>query len=141
MKSDQVIALEIAVLTELAKLVPATIYGVPDNSRNVIAAQIDVLAHRLNSDQVHDGYMATAPDDMFLALLHASDWAHGLLSPEYDFPPSMEWRDVVKYQDGAELVDERAKAALLAALEGYALERSNELSADIRHTLANYNAA
>lgn len=121
MKSDQVIALEIAVLAELAKLVPETIYGVPDNSRNVIAAQIDVLAHRLNSDQVHDGYMATAPDDMFLALLHASDWAHDLLSPEYDFPPSMEWRDVVKYADGAELVDERAKATYDEAAAGLAL--------------------
>lgn len=117
MKTDEVIALEIAVLAELAKLVPETIYGLPDNSRNVIASQIDVLAHRLNSDQVHDGYTATAPDDMFLALLHASDWAHDLLSTQYDFPPSMEWRDVVKYQEGAELVDERAKVALQAALK------------------------
>lgn len=121
MKSDQVIALEVATLAELAKLVPEAIYGVPDYSRYVIAAQIDVLAHRLNSDQVHDGYMATAPDDMFLALLHASDWAHGLLSPEYDFPPSMEWRDVVKYELGADLVDERAQAAYDEAVAGLAL--------------------
>ncbi|MFC5520838.1 hypothetical protein [Polaromonas jejuensis] len=84
-------------LAVLAKLVPPlTECGLQDNSRNVIAAQIDVLAHRLNSDQVHDGYMATAPDDMFLALLHASDWAHGLLSPADDHVPSMEWLDVVR---------------------------------------------
>lgn len=115
MKTDEAIALEIATLAELAKLVPATIYGVPDNSRNVIAAQIDTLAHRLNSDQVHDGYMGDFPDDLFLSALHASDWAHGLLSPEDDHPPSMEWRDVVKYEDGAEGVDERARAALALA--------------------------
>jgi len=120
MKTDEVIALEIATLVELGKLVPKTINGLPDNSRNVIAAQIDTLAHRLNSDQVHDGYMATAPDDMFLDVLHASDWAHGLLSLADDHPPSMEWRDVVKYEDGAELVDERAKAAYDEAVAGLA---------------------
>lgn len=36
------------------------------------------------------------PDDMFLALLHTSDWAHCLLSPADDHAPSMEWLDVVK---------------------------------------------
>lgn len=115
MKSDDVITLEIALLVQLAMLVPTSINGLQDNSRNVIAAQIDVLAHRLNSDQVHDGYMVGFPDDMFLAVLHASDWAHGLLAAEYDHAPSMEWRDVVKYQDGAELVDERARAAIESA--------------------------
>lgn len=96
MRTDEMIALEIAVLGMLARLVPETTYGMPNNSRNVIAAQIDVLAHRLNSDQVHDGYMTMAPDDMFLALLHASDWAHGLLAPADDHAPSMEWLDVVR---------------------------------------------
>lgn len=42
------------------------------------------------------GYMATAPEDMFLALLHASDWAHGLLAPADDHAPSTGWLDVVK---------------------------------------------
>lgn len=142
MKTDQAIALEIATLQALAELLPPlTDCGLQDNSRQVVAAQIDVLAHRLDTNQVHDGYMASCSDDMFLDVLHASDWLHDMLAPEYDSAPSIQWRDRVKYFDGAELVDERAQAALLAACEGYALERRNELSADIRHTLANYNAA
>lgn len=117
MKADQVIALEIATLAELGKLVPPlTDCGLQDNSRAVIDAQIDVLAYRLDAAQVHDAYMDKCDDDMFLSLLHASDWVHDLLSPEDDHAPSMEWRDVVKYEDGAELVDELAQAALKAAL-------------------------
>ena len=122
MKPDQVIALEIATLAELGKLVPPlTDCGLQDNSRNVIAAQIDVLAYRLNSAQVHEmfwkGDFSDDSDDFYLGVLHASDWAHDLLSPKYDHAPSMEWRDIVKYEEGAELVDERAVAALKAALE------------------------
>jgi hypothetical protein len=140
MKTEVTIALEIATLIELSKLAPSLgSCGLVDNSQNTILAQIDVLAYRLNTDDVHEGYMGKCPDEMFLEVLHASDWAHGLLSAEDDHRPSMEWRDVVKYQEDAELVDERAKAALMAALQDYALECSNELSADIRHTLANYN--
>ena len=122
MKADQVIALEIATLAELAKLAPPlTSCGLQDNSRAVIAAQIDVLAYRLNSDQVHDGYLGKCPDDMFLSVLHASDWAHDVLAAADDERPSMEWRDVVKYQDGAELVDELALAAYDKAVAGLAL--------------------
>lgn len=121
MKTDEVIALEIATLAELAKLAPpVTDCGLQDNSRNVIAAQIDVLAYRLDTEQVHQGYQGKCHDDMFLALLHASDWAHDLLDDEDDYLPSLEWRELVKYQDGAELVDERAQAALRAALAGEA---------------------
>lgn len=119
MKTDEVIALEIATLAELAKLTPEVgSCGLQDNSRNVINGQIDVLAYRLTTDQVHDAYIGECPDDMFLALLHASDWTLGLLAADSDFLPSLEWRDVVKYADGAELVDERAEAALRAALAG-----------------------
>lgn len=122
MKTDVVIALEIATLAELAKLAPPlSSCGLLDNSRNVINAQIDVLAYRLNTDQVHDAYMDKCDDDMFLALLHASDWTHGLLAADSDFLPSLEWRDVVKYADGAELVDERAKAAYAEAVAGLTL--------------------
>lgn len=109
MKSDEVIAFEIALLMELAKIVPEDIQG---HNRAVIAAQIDTLAHRLNTGQVHDGFLARFPGDLFADVLHASDWAHGLLSPEHDCAPSVEWRDVVKYEDGAKHIDGRARAAL-----------------------------
>lgn len=118
MKTDEVIALEIATLAELGKLVPPlTDCGLQDNSRNVINAQIDVLAYRLTADQVHDAYEGKCPDDMFLALLHASDWTLGFLAADSDFLPSLEWRDLVKYADGAELVDERAQTALAVAMD------------------------
>lgn len=119
MKTYEVIALEIATLAELTKLAPEVCSrGLQDNSRNVINAQIDVLAYRLDTDQVHEAYAGKCPDDMFLSLLHASDWTHGLLAVNHDFPPSLEWRDLVKYADGAELVDERAQRALAVALDG-----------------------
>ncbi len=119
MKTDEVIALEIATLAELSKLAPqAGSCGLVDNSRNVINAQIDVLAYHLDTDQVHEAYAGKCPDDMFLSLLHASDWTHGLLATDSDFLPSLEWRDVVKYAGGAELVDERAQRALAVALDG-----------------------
>ncbi|OYZ76076.1 MULTISPECIES: hypothetical protein [unclassified Polaromonas] len=122
MKTDEAIALEIATLAELAKLVPEVgSCGLQDNSRAVINAQIDVLAYRLTNGQVHDAYMDKGDDDMFLALLHASDWVHDLLNDEDDYLPSLEWRDVVKYADGAELVDERAKAAYDEAVAGLAI--------------------
>lgn len=119
MKTDEVIALEIATLAELAKLAPERgSCGLVDNSRNVINAQIDVIAYRLTTDQVHDAYEGKCPDDMFLSLLHASDWTLGLLEADSDFLPSLEWRDLVKYAEGAELVDERAQRALAVALDG-----------------------
>lgn len=111
MKSDEVIAFEIALLMELAKIVPDDFR---DQNKTVIAAQIDTLAYRLNAGQVHDGFLAMFAGDLFADVLHASDWAHGLLSPQDDWAPSHEWRDVVKYEDGAESVDGRAQAALLA---------------------------
>lgn len=114
MKSYEVIAFEIALLIELAKIVPEDVGGIQGHNKAVIAAQIDTLAYRLNTDQVHDGFLARFPGDLFADVLHASDWAHGLLSPEDDLAPSVEWRDVVKYEDGAEGVDDRAHAALLA---------------------------
>lgn len=122
MKTDQVITLEIATLQALAELLPPLdSCGLQDNSRQVVAAQIDVLAHRLDTNQVHDGYMASCSDDMFLDVLHASDWLHDMLAPEADSAPSLEWRDVVKYFDGAELVDQRAQELLAQATEGAAL--------------------
>lgn len=118
MKTDQVIALEIATLQALAELLPPLDgCGLQDNSRLVVAAQIDVLAHRLDTNQVHDGYMASCSDDMFLDVLHASDWLHDMLAPECDSAPSLEWRDVVKYFDDAELVDAKAQTLLEQAKE------------------------
>lgn len=122
MKSDEVIAFEIALLMELAKIVPEAVGGIRGHNKAVIAAQIDTLAYRLNTDQVHDGFLARFPGDLFADVLHASDWAHGLLSPEDDWAPSIEWRDVVKYEDGAEGVDDRARAAFDQAVVGLALE-------------------
>lgn len=113
MKSYEVIAFEIALLMELSKIVPEAVGDAQGHRKAVIAAQIDTLAYRLNTDQVHDGFLARFPGDMFADVLHASDWAHGLLAPQDDWAPSVEWRDVVKYEDGAEGVDDRAHAALL----------------------------
>ena len=121
MKTDEQIALEIATLDELSKLLPPTIFDAPGNSQHVIAAQIDVLAFRLTSDHVHDGYLKSTPDDMFLDLLYASDWAHDLLPPMDGSPPSADWRDQVKYEDGVEGVDERARAAFDQAVAGLTL--------------------
>lgn len=106
MKCDETISMKIALLTELADLIPdRRSMGLPASSCGTVAAQVHVLMYRLNSDQVHDRYMANVGDSMFLAMVSASDWVYDLALPPKDQAPSVRWLSTLKYQKSSNDLD------------------------------------
>lgn len=87
-KSAEQVMAEIAALQAIKPKVPKYT-ALSDNNHAGIDAQIKVLTEGLDLDRVHEVFEVGS--HTFYEALHASDWLHGMLNPEDDFPPSVGW--------------------------------------------------